>query len=512
MPQARLGRKHLALALRARTVALRRRAMAIDRHPPRFAPLETVDFEFVIGAHALGGRTYLALAVETAPHSPVWNVRTVTRVRVLPITPGGRDADLEGILLRGLALCTLYYSETHDLSLSAAKRAAGDPPRAHFTWNFFALENFGKLFGKDLGVARPVIAGFVGTFQKPDYSVLLISRRSPLRAGVRLWLRGADRQGYVANYVETEQVLVRGRTVFSWVQVRGSIPLIWSQYPDLARLPRIALGNREDGRAVFTAHFGWLNAEYGTPLVISMTDNRGRESEITRAYNRLGPEVPGGRFQYFDFHRECSRLRWGNLQRLLSAIQNDLDLIGRTEVCEDQIVERQSGVVRTNCVDCLDRTNVVQSLIAKRGLIAALGGNFDCDREFRALWADNADALSRQYAGTAALKTDYTRTGKRSVLGALADGVNAMRRWYINTVHDGTRQDAYDAVTQAVDCGKYVKGVGAWHVLLWMIWAFVLYAVLLVVKGKKIAQERVREVRAKAVNRPSFRAAELQAV
>lgn len=34
--------------------------------------------------------------------------------------------------------------------------------------------------------------------------------------------------------------------------------------------------------------------------------------------------------------------------------------------------ERQRGVVRTNCIDCLDRTNVVQGLLGRKHLEAVL--------------------------------------------------------------------------------------------------------------------------------------------
>ena len=44
--------------------------------------------------------------------------------------------------------------------------------------------------------------------------------------------------------------------------------------------------------------------------------------------------------------------------------------------------------------------------------------------------ADNGDECSKQYAGTGALKTDFTRVGKRTVNGALADGVNAVTRYF----------------------------------------------------------------------------------
>lgn len=37
----------------------------------------------------------------------------------------------------------------------------------------------------------------------------------------------------------------------------------------------------------------------------------------------------------------------------------------------------------------------------------------------RELWAENGDALSRIYAGTGALNTSYTRSGKRTLAGEL---------------------------------------------------------------------------------------------
>lgn len=59
-------------------------------------------------------------------------------------------------------------------------------------------------------------------------------------------------------------------------------------------------------------------------------------------------------------------------------------------------------------------------------------------------WADNADVISRAYSGTGALKTDFTRTGKRTRAGALADFSNSATRYFRNNFADGPRQDAYD--------------------------------------------------------------------
>lgn len=34
----------------------------------------------------------------------------------------------------------------------------------------------------------------------------------------------------------------------------------------------------------------------------------------------------------------------------------------------NELLKHQVGVFRTNCMDCLDRTNVVQSMLARRAL------------------------------------------------------------------------------------------------------------------------------------------------
>jgi hypothetical protein len=88
-----------------------------------------------------------------------------------------------------------------------------------------------------------------------------------------------------------------------------------------------------------------------------------------------------------------------------------LDRIGFTTIESGEIIAQRNGVVRTNRIDCLDGTNVVQSMVARRALQQQLDGAVDCDPQFRAVWTDNADELSRRYAGS-----------------ALADGANAMKR------------------------------------------------------------------------------------
>ena len=52
--------------------------------------------------------------------------------------------------------------------------------------------------------------------------------------------------------------------------------------------------------------------------------------------------------------------------------------------------------------------------------------------------------MSMLYTGTPALKTDFTRTGKRSYMGAFNDGKNSMTRYFINNFQDGYNVDCLD--------------------------------------------------------------------
>jgi hypothetical protein len=89
-------------------------------------------------------------------------------------------------------------------------------------------------------------------------------------------------------------------------------------------------------------------------------------------------------------------------------------------------------------MDCLDRTNVVQSACGRRALELQLkdegidmGLQVDQNTSwFNGLWADNGDAISKQYASTAALKGDFTRTRKRDYRGALTDMGLSISRFY----------------------------------------------------------------------------------
>ncbi|CAI5732437.1 unnamed protein product [Hyaloperonospora brassicae] len=168
-------------------------------------------------------------------------------------------------------------------------------------------------------------------------------------------------------------------------------------------------------------------------------------------------------YVWFDFHHECRKMAWHNLAKLMTEVEEQFLQYGWFECdSEGRVLSRQRGVFRVNCMDNLDRTNVVMSLFARRTMLMALqlyplstggvdGGDSVLDSPYQSFevvfknaWADNADYVSRMYAGTGALKTDFTRTGRRTIAGALQDGANSVTRYYLNNYSDGIRQDSFD--------------------------------------------------------------------
>ena len=56
------------------------------------------------------------------------------------------------------------------------------------------------------------------------------------------------------------------------------------------------------------------------------------------------------------------------------------------------------------------------------------------------MWADHADAISKAYGGSGALKSDFTRTNKRTQKGIMEDGYKSVTRYLKNNFFDGARQ------------------------------------------------------------------------
>ncbi|KAI0134141.1 SacI homology domain-containing protein [Xylariales sp. AK1849] len=306
------------------------------------------------------------------------------------------------------------------------------------------------------------------------FLITVVSRRSIQRAGLRYLRRGVDDNGFAANAVETEQLLSTpswdDSNIFSFVQVRGSIPLFFTQSPYSLKPAAVMQHSDEANLRALSRHFEQLRKRYDGVQIVNLVEKHGVESKIgeafernVEAYNKENTregEDPKLGFEWFDFHSACRGMKFENVSLLLDTLGPKIEAWGSTVEAaargdsnnSREITNTQKGALRTNCMDCLDRTNVCQSSFAKYMLDLQLkqegfdmGAQVDQTNSwFNTLWADNGDAISKQYASTAAMKGDYTRTRKRDYRGMVNDLGLSLTRFYNGMVNDYFSQAAID--------------------------------------------------------------------
>lgn len=338
-----------------------------------------------------------------------------------------------------------------------------------------------------------VIRGFANTLTIPasvpilppaqtnlPSTLTIISRQASRRAGTRFNSRGIDDDGNVANFVETETILwMPSGITFSYVQVRGSVPIFWEQATGfLPGQQKIEITrSTEATQHAFNKHFDHLELEYGAVHVVNLLSGlKSGETELSTKFRshimrRLEQKEDVGiltdhallRITEFDFHAEArGPLGYGASSQIRHEVMNSLQgfayfLSEDSEYAATSVVEssdsqrsspivlQQEGVFRTNCLDCLDRTNLVQTILSSMALelfLSQQGAALSTEVQMRhsTLWADNGDSLSKIYAGTGALKSSFTRHGKMSLAGALADARKTATRLYVNNFSDKARQ------------------------------------------------------------------------
>ncbi|CAN6244676.1 unnamed protein product [Urochloa humidicola] len=375
----------------------------------------------------------------------------------------------------------LYFSYDINLTLSAQRlHDLGDEYKSlplwrqaepRFLWNSYLLEPLieNKLNQYLLPVIQGSFQNIHAEVGSEKVNVTLIARRCTRRIGTRMWRRGADAEGYAANFVESEQIMQSKGFTASYVQVRGSMPFLWEQIVDLTYKPSFDIVRQEEAPRVLERHFHDLQKKYGAVLAVDLVNTGGGEGRLRERYAKsIEPILSEDlRYVHFDFHRVCGHVHFERLSQLYEQIKDYLKK-HRYFLINDkgEKIEEQTGTVRTNCIDCLDRTNVTQSMIGRKilesqlqrievlGVDDTISNHPAFDTNYKILWANHGDAISIQYSGTPALKGDFVRYGKRTTQGILNDLRNALGRYYLNNFVDGTKQDAMDLLQ-----GNYMTSV-----------------------------------------------------
>ncbi|KAK7474795.1 hypothetical protein BaRGS_00033976 [Batillaria attramentaria] len=425
--------------------------------------------------------------------------------------PGGFPKHSEDICFSDFVSKEASFSPSSTYGPSADKSSGGiemvcgirQKPTRKFVWNNHLLKNFENRVHHDW--IHYIIHGFigqsnVGVYGKSIY-LTLIGRRSNEFAGTRFLKRGANCEGAVANEIETEQIVQDMSVTFfahskvsSYSQLRGSVPLFWSQ--DLNKMgpkPPITLDQRDPYATAAGLHFNQILKRYGAPVVIlNLVKTRERKrhesilsEEFVESINYLNQFLPPAHaIQYigFDMARVTKRLfplftekNADVMMRLARIARYCLKQTGfylyvpsrqADYLLKDEQLKvlqghwskngcRQTGVVRTNCVDCLDRTNTAQFAIGRCALayqLYALGVletthldfDTDCVKMLEELYEDHGDTLALQYGGSQLV---HRIKGYRKIAPWTShsrDIMQTLSRYYSNTFSDVEKQQTFN--------------------------------------------------------------------
>ena len=324
----------------------------------------------------------------------------------------------------------------------------------------------------------PIICGYVGMF---DYTInekqiqfILISRRSQNYCGTRYLTRGIDDNGNVANYCESEQILIIENNIYSSCQLRGSAPVFFEQlgitaYTDITR-------DKHFSKEAFSKHLEEINKDYQFIYFVNLLNQtKTGEAPIILEFEKqiqLRMNSNDLRYTYFDMQNECPKDNYSRIDSLMNTISPVSEIFNfySKNTKTEEVYSVQKGVIRTNCLDCLDRTNVIQTRIswmilekmfkkanldeknllkifnAKESFFTQDSNKFK--EKFKDLWAENGDEISIQYAGTPSTITTVTKTGGHGFFGLIQHGIATVSRLYQGNFEDYYKQECIDVLLQ----------------------------------------------------------------
>uniref|UniRef100_A0A1I7XYG1 phosphoinositide 5-phosphatase n=1 Tax=Steinernema glaseri TaxID=37863 RepID=A0A1I7XYG1_9BILA len=395
------------------------------------------------------------------------DIYKVTSVQFLPLfcapneVNDARISDLQRLLSSGMfffASCG-DGQKLFDLTLCAQERNSHSTSDHRFFWNrnlHFPFEKYG-IPADDWCLRCMSGSVLVKTVYVGQHvaKIALISRLSQERVGTRFNVRGVNDNGSVANFVETEQLILHDNRESSFVQIRGSVPLFWDQPGIQVGSHKVQLRAFEISAPAFGRHFDALRKQYGQVCAVNLLGSKEGERKLSQAFasaHKNGEATKQVPYIEFDYHAQM-KVSKDSIRHLEKKLAAFMDSYSFFHANSSAAIRQQLGVIRTNCLDCLDRTNCVQSMIGLQVLKKQL--EYVLDESTKAnifarfedtakdLWQKNGDQCSVIYAGTGALE------GKSK----LRDASRSLARTIQNNLMDSSKQESFDLLLHGCTFG-----------------------------------------------------------
>lgn len=387
----------------------------------------------------------------------------ITQTNFISLINQAQDEERISEVRKLLNSGTFYFSwsstvEAVDITLCAQRRSKTNITDNRFFWNrmlHIHLMRFGvncwHWLLKVMCGSVEIRTVYVGHRQG---RAVIISRLSCERAGTRFNVRGVNDDGNVANFVETEQAIYMENEVTSYLQIRGSVPLFWEQ-------PGVQVGSHkvkmsrgpETSESSFDKHLMYIKERYGHQAIVNLLgtsligskEGEAMLSQLFQNHHRKTQHHEDVPHIVFDYHQECRGGNLKNLSKLKAKVDVCLKAYSFFFSNNDVVLSEQRGTLRTNCLDCLDRTNCVQTFFGLQILNNQLELLNLQDKQqivsrfeevFRQMWVNNGNEISKIYAGTGAIQGG----------SKLMDGARSAARTIQNNLLDSSKQEAIDVL------------------------------------------------------------------
>ncbi|CAH8574963.1 unnamed protein product [Heterobilharzia americana] len=421
---------------------------------------------------------------------PSFEVFRITNVQFINLKFQGAEEDFYPDLRKLLSSGMFYFARSivdgtpYDLTVNIQNRSRlGDEVLSisdiysrgdtgvNFLWNKGLM---GPLIRAGINPNDWLVSIFCGGFEVctvycgvGQARVGVVSRVSAQRPGTRFHVRGINDSGDVANFVETEQFIYLGDSVCSYIQLRGTVPLFWEQPGLQVGSHKISLSRPLDiSLSAFERHFMNLMSQYGSIGIVNLLGCKQGEAMLSKSYqdqHRKSSFRNNIHHIIFDYHSELQSKGAKSLEWINQQIDRLISEWGYFYSNGQQVELWQSGALRINCVDCLDRTNAIETLVGVQlilpKMLNSLGINVNEQPVLvnrfvdglRQLWQQNGDHVSRIYAGTGALGSGRSK---------LRDAQRTAVRTIQHSFFDSAKQEAMHALLTDSSLQGWMKLVG----------------------------------------------------
>lgn len=556
----------------------------------------SIKFYFILGLYMYeipdgdqkNKNLYFLVLVTDIERFDFFNVCKVKKFVIIPLSYKKKNQNSINfckLLDKGLNQCSMYFciNDSYNLTLTFQQQFENQASRSIYTWNEKAIDRLKKLW-PNAKFYKEVIGGH---FVK-EGPIVIISRKSNKYGGCHTWNRGADINGNSANFIENEEIFIKDEkfdtendnqdqkkvsdriadskiSAISHIEISGSCPFFWSQYPTMQLSRPFHFGPEEECEKRFDLHFNKLykiyegqcidqktekdsnlNANSHSKLmlvIVSLLSDNGKEERLNSTYEELAKKRQI-KYIKIDFNKLMKEKG-----KLTKEIKEKAGNYFDESIIENGIVKKeQTKILRVNCSSCLDRTSVFMEILFQQIYEdkkkekeekekEAKGDNYSSyldhigvfmeilykrifngykskeeegeEKEekdeyigiHKKLWKLRSDEISREYAITRGMKTYLMDRDYQTHINEFIDYGIQIKRFFYSIFYEGQYTDAYNAVLQEHTFTKFEKTEFFQKIILFIYLIF-LFIYLYIFEGRSIAVQTWKERIKTIINHP----------